>query len=72
MTEATPASVLACVLDVLAEDPDDRAKDLALEVAGIADDNEIPMAELDADDSLVALGLAKRLDGRVFYAGKDY
>lgn len=78
MADRASAHIFGTIFDHLAETPDDRSKAFAVRMWRLKDDlgADFSNYQMDADDSLVTLGLACRgvdeySDAAVFYAGED-
>lgn len=79
MADRTSAGIFGRIFEYLAQKPDRRAKEFALEMWSEAGGYDFSWYQMECDDALVTLGLAKRAHDpeypdegkRVFYRDGD-
>jgi hypothetical protein len=60
MADRTSAGLFGMIFELLAKNPTDEHKEIAKEILGKAGDYDFSNYQMDADDALIKLGLAKK------------
>ncbi len=78
MTDRTSAALFGKIFELLAKNPTDEHKAIAKEVFAYTGDYDFSYYQMDADDALMALGLARKgidtrypEDGETILYGND-